>query len=571
MGRFVVRKIRSWSLSFPILAVGVFAAMVWFAPAAYGWGGGHNTQAKMVVDGLPEEIKDFLGEQNCKDIIGGPNAYCGFPDAPRMKEELLGKEALAEFKRMKLDAGSLHSSYNAAVAFDLLCMAFAEKNPKHAAVWVGALTHTIGDNTAHLALTAYVGAFGPFKFNPKMANGYGDLSAIDQTGFGRNKVKELMGSYKPQMIADNPEDALFNLIVNSCEMQDYGDQKEARLAGTYNPLGEKETISEDSVAAMAELGAHGSQKILDAVVTAWEFAKRKKTVALNAELMKKGDVKIEEYCNAKPLASDTVYDGTLDSNPSGSAVGVLLENSTVMGFARFGYTGCVYLAQTMRCFKEASVPYLPLDIRKVEKDGLPSPDKMPALVLSSGGYEWQGRPFITKYIKDGGKVIWIGGRDKGLLGKLSASLKPADTKLLPVGMDYEDSKHEGAAAVARVSVKFLDEFAKQLGSEPLKFVNNPNTSGWTTPHCDLQIVSDDADIKMLAAVTDGKDTMNIAAALMENGKARHVFLPMYLLLPYILTTDKPKDFAKMTFDSLGKKVMLTSVKMLVPDLMPKEK
>jgi hypothetical protein len=196
---------------------------------------------------------------------------------------------------------------------------------------------------------------------------------------------------------------------------------------------------------------------------------------------------------------------------------------------------------------------------------------MPALVLSSGGYEWQGQPFITQYIKAGGKVVWIAGRDKGLLGKLSASLKPADRKLLPVGMDYEDAKHEGAAAVARVSVKFLDEFAKQLGSAPLKYVNNPNTSGWTTAHCDVQVVSDDADIKMLVAVTDGKDTMNIAAALMENGKPRHVLLPMYLLLPYTLTTDQPKDFAKMTFDSLGKKVMLTSVRMLVPELVPEGK
>lgn len=36
--------------------------------------------------------------------------------------------------------GALHSDLNAAVAFDMLCLAFAEKEPKHAAVWMGALT-----------------------------------------------------------------------------------------------------------------------------------------------------------------------------------------------------------------------------------------------------------------------------------------------------------------------------------------------------------------------------------------------------------------------------------------------
>lgn len=571
MDKIYACKIRSWGFSGLLPVAVAFVAMAWCAPAAYGWGAGHSTQAQMVVDGLPKEIRDFLGDQNCKDIIGGPNAYCGFPDNPQMKEELLGKEALAEFKRMKMTAGALHEDVNAAVAFDLLCMAFAEKNPKHAAVWVGALTHAMGDNTCHMAQTAYVPVICRFK-NIKCSEGYSDLSSVMSTEFGKKKLKELMAGYKPKAIATDPDDALVKLVFSTVESQDHGAQMQSGLCATFNVSKDpsKPGVPEEGITAMAQSGEYGSKGILDAVVTAWQFAKDGKKVELTDEQIKKGRALSEKFCATKPLANDSIFVGTLDSKPEGAAVGVLLENSTYMGSANFMYCGCVVLSQVMRAFQEAKVPYLPLDLRKVVKDGLPPVDKMPVLVISTGGYNWQQDVF-TKYVKAGGKILCIAGRDSGLLGKLSASLKDADRKLLPVGVDYEDAKHEGEKAVARVSVKFLEEWGKEIGADPMKFVNNPNTAGWTTQHCDVQIVSADPDLKVLAAVTDGEKTMNIAAALLEKGKARHVFIPQYLLLPFVLSHDETMDFAKPTFDSTGKKIILSSAKMLAPELMAKEK
>jgi hypothetical protein len=78
-------------------------------------------------------------------------------------------------------------------------------------------------------------------------------------------------------------------------------------------------------------------------------------------------------------------------------------------------------------------------------------------------------------------------------------------------------------------------------------------------------------VKPLIAVTAGADTMNIGAALLEDGKARHVFLPQYVLLPFALSDDQTIDFGHPTFDSVGKKILLTSVRMLAPELMPKNK
>lgn len=562
--------------------VSVVLVLLLSAPCAYGWGSGHCTQAQMVMDGLPQEIKDFLGEQNCKDIVGGKEAYCGFPDSPRVTEELLGKAALDELIRLGnfkvidgkkvAHSGALHQDVNAAVAFDLLCMAFAEKDPKHAAVWIGCVIHTMGDNTCHLAQTAYGGVIARMKI--KAGPGLYDLSSMTATELGRKKLKDAMAGYKPKMLGENPDDVLVKLVLSTAESQNYGAKKESGLSAAWN-LDEdgKPNVTEEGLDAMADLGAYGAKGILDAVVTAWEFAKAGKKVALNDELIKKGRELSRKFVDSKPLSDDSIYVGTLDSKPAGPAVGVLLENSTYMGSARFSYIGCVVLSQIMRCYKEANVPYLPLDIRKVEKDGLPDVDKMPVLVLCSGGFYVNdvARGAFAKYVKDGGKLVWIGGTDKGMLGKLSKSLKDADRELLPVGVDYEDAKGEGAKAVARVKVQYLAEFADALGKEPLKFVNNPNTAGWTTARCNLQIVADDKDVKPLVAVTDGSKTMNIAAAVVEGGKARHVFLPQYLLLPFVLSQDQTMDFARPTLDSVGKKIILTSTRMLAPDLTLKEK
>ena len=236
--------------------------------------------------------------------------------------------------------------------------------------------------------------------------------------------------------------------------------------------------------------------------------------------------------------------------------------AAVMGRARFGYCGAVLLGQIMRTLREGGVPYAALDIRAVERKGLPLVSQMPVLVVVSGGFYAVKEP-LDKYVAAGGKLLWIGGCDQGLLGQLSRSLKPAAPNLLPVSNKYEDANRE---VVAKVSIRFLNEFERSLGKAPWTFVNNPNTFGWTTPRCGLQVASGAGDIKALAAVSDGADTMTIAAALSEKGTVRHVFLPQYLLLPYTLTTDPPMDFSKPSLDSVGRKIVLGSVEMLSPEL-----
>ncbi len=546
----------TWDLRRAIFALTALAVLG-CSTTAYGWGSGHLTQARMLKDALPKEIVDYIPADLWPKIL---REYCEYPDNySKLTEDLIGKDAVEYLKRNTLGSIGPQGAHDSTICFVLLSRAFRDNNPSRAAVWMGCLVHAIGDHYSHTALNAYLWEVRHYKI--KCAGGLGDLSQLEATQAGLDKLKKAMEGYTPKSMSDDPAVTLKKMMTMIYTGQDFAAQRQCRMAAAYN-VNEKPEVLDDAMAAMAELGAVGVQMTADAVVSAWEYAKQKKPVELNDKLIAQAEKACQEFFESKPLAHDTVYEGTLDSHPAGPVVGVLVEPSKTPGYAEFGYCGCVFQASIMRTLRAANIPYVALDIRKVVKDGLPAVDKMPVLVISSGSYDFS-EPAFKKYADSGGRFLWFGGRDKGLLGKLSATLKPANRNVLPVSMTYCDPNQK---IVDKVAIAFAGAMAKPLGAEPLKFVNNPNIAGWTTPRCELQVLSEDPDIQMLATVSDGKETMSIGAALVEGGKARHIFLPVYLLVPFTLSKEQTMDFSKPTLDGVGTKIVLTSIGMLAPDL-----
>ena len=547
-------NVRSALLAPALLTICILS---WSTTAAYGWGCGHLTQARMLKDVLPKEIVDYIPADLWPKVL---REYCEYPDNySKLTEELIGKDAVEFLKKPTLPSTGRDGAHDSTVCFVLLSRAFRDNNPSHAAVWMGCLVHAVGDHYSHVALNAYLWEIRHYKI--KVAGGLGDLSQLEATQAGMDKLKKAMEGYTAKSMSDDPAVTLKKMMTMIYTGQDFAAQRQCRMAVTYN-VNEKPEVLDDGLAAMAELGASGVQMTADAIVSAWEYAKQKKPVELDDKLIAQAEKECQEFLQTKPLEHDTVYEGTLDSHPAGAAVGVLVEPSRTPGYAEFGYCGCVFQASIMRTLRAANIPYVALDIRKVVKDGLPSVDKMPALVICSGSYDFS-EPTFKKYADSGGHFLWFAGRDKGLLGKLSAALKPGNRNVNPVSMTYCDPNQK---IVDKVSIAFLGELAKPLGAEPFKYVNNPNIAGWTTPICNLQVVSDDPDIKTLATVSDGKETMNLGAVLVEGGKAKHIFLPVYLLVPFTLSKEQTMDFSKPTLDSVGNKVVLTSIQMLAPEI-----
>lgn len=533
-------------------------AVAWCAVPAWGFGVGHADQAELVMSVLPKDVVDFFGPELRQKIV---REYSHYPDSVgQFKDETyaaFGPQAAELLRRHGIQSGNALHDHETSMALCLVLLnrALLDKNPQRAAIWTGSLIHLVGDNASHITLMAYLSQISRFQI--KVAPGVADFSTAAQDPLGRQQIRRLMDGFTPHTIGGEPDESIRKMITLMYEGMDYAAQRDSRIGGSFNP-----TYREDALLAMSELGAWGAQRAADAIVTAWGYARQGKALELKAETIKKAGEECRAFLASKPLEHDTVYAGTLDSRPAGRAVGVLVEPSSVMGRARFGYCGAVHLAMIMRELRREDVPYRPIDIRVVEKDGLPPADQVPLLVVCSGGFYCSPDPF-KKYVDAGGRLLWIGGRDKGLLGKLSSALQPANARIAPVSAKYEDPNKE---VVARVSISFAGELGRAVGAEPMRFVNNPNIGGWTTPHCDLQIVSTDPNIRVLATVSDGTETMNVAAALVENGKARHVFLPVYLLVPFVLSKDHTTNFSQPTLDSVGQKIIETSVKMLAAEM-----
>jgi hypothetical protein len=541
------------------LAVLALLAAGCCAGRAYGWGSGHATQAQMVIDALPAEIRAFFPPDLQRRIV---QVYCMYPDTARTFDEaLLGRETVAELERVqKLTTGRLlHDDISVALSMALLSKSFAERDPARAAVWLGSLIHTIGDDGCHLPLLAYASEIA--RFNVKKSKGLSDLSQIAEAKGGREKLKALMAGFKPRIVSEDPAEAVRKLIVLTYRQMDHGAQRQSRLTASFTAQ-VPAAARDDAAAALAELGAEGARHIVDAALTAWRFAQQQRPVELTAELIQKGREEGAAFCAAKPLENDSVYAGIFGPRPEGPAVGVVVEPSTFMGRSSFSYGGAVTLAQVVRALRTTGIPCVVLDSRRVEQEGLPSAESLPAVVVCAGSFYCSQEPF-RKYTAAGGRLLWIGGRDKKLLGKLSDALKPADPAILPVSMTYGDPN---TAVVARVTVSFLGELQPPLGKAPLAFVNNPNLGGWMTPKCGLQVDATAPDIRPLASVSDGTTSMTVAGALVESGRPRHIFLPEYLLVPFVLSRDDTLDFSKPEFDRVGRAILLTSIRMLVPEL-----
>ena len=90
-----------------------------------------------------------------------------------------------------------------------------------------------------------------------------------------------------------------------------------------------------------------------------------------------------------------------------------------MNDAMLGYEDRVLSAGICRSMSTAKRSYATLDVRTVLAQGLPSPQRMPVLILSATGlrnYAWLKvgdlNAKLQTYLDAGGRVLWIGGDAK---------------------------------------------------------------------------------------------------------------------------------------------------------------
>jgi len=250
-----------------------------------------------------------------------------------------------------------------------------------------------------------------------------------------------------------------------------------------------------------------------------------------------------------------------DSQP---AIGVLVEPSVTMNVAHFSFGAKLITASAARSMRLAGIPFRLVDVRRLEEGSALNSAQTPVLVVCAGpmNVSKEARDALAIYLTAGGRFLWIGGEHGGLLGNLSESLFKADPAMLPVASQY--GQDTPVAETARF--RFLAEFKEALGDQPYRFVHNPNTkAGWQVPRCPY-LLRPSEGVTVLAEMHLPDKTVPIAGVWRsEDGKAKAIFIPEYLIAPYVLSEeDTIPDLSRPTLDKVGSRMLSAALAMLRP-------
>jgi|GEM_PF-569504 len=549
------------------------------------WGPGHDDVNRLALTITPAELKGLLGGEYQAKFVNLSHAPDDFTPWEELKYITISHDDLAFLKLHGCKSPfylHAHRFPGPIINFILIVRAMRDKNPERMAMWMACLMHTCADEVScnHESLIEYItyaldpsGKQGGFKI--KCGDGIGlDFADVARTEEGVRIIQALLKGYQPAVFSEDSQEAILKLRERRLEAGTFMTRRAAPIATTYG-LNASEEIRRNGMKALAELGIYGVKSGMDAIMTAWKLAQAGQEPELTPEFLQRCQREYQSQENKwfenKPLDDDSVYwgllEGALKDKP---AVGVLIEPSFTYPEAKLYFGSSVITASIMRTLKNGGVPYRPVDLREMEKKGLPSPALMPALIIYAGNYgvSKQGRENLRIYTQTGGRLIWIGGKyDRQLFDVLSNSLKEADEKLLPVSRkNGQNNLH----IINKLRILFQGPFQEALGDRAYSFTHNPDTkAGMHKPQCFYKVEPQLPGIHILAELKTDETVLNIAAALMDDkGKALCVFVPEYLIAPYLLSDETSMaDPSKLELDSVGKKILFSSLRMMVPDIL----
>jgi len=557
---------RAWHL------FGLFSVALLASRLAWGWGSGHDPLNHLAVEVMPSEIRQLLGDEYAAKVVTWSHTPDDFTPWTKLTRVTIAPDDLAVLAAHGLKHPyALHSHRGQAVNFILLVRAFKARSPERAALWMACLLHTFADEAAsnHDPLIHFMTYAFRAGYAMRMGDGIGlDFGNIARTPEGKAIIRDLLKDVRPKPLCDQPREALLKVMMAGLEGNAYMTQRGAPVAATYALDASADTRSK-GIVALAELGIYGVQHAADAIVTAAALAAAGKMPELTDDVEKEYQRRRAEFVRRRPLAHDSLFADLLKGGTTDQpAVGALIEPSVSMNQAKLGFSAKLIMASVMRTLANADVPYRPVDVRTMEATGLPAPQAMPVLVVCAGGFHVSsaGRQHLKAYVDAGGRLLWIGGEHRGQLGALSQSLVRVDEALLPVSPRYG----KDSPALKKARVRFRDAFAEALGDKERRFTHNPNTrAGWQKPLCRYAIRPAAARVRVLAELRVDDRVVPIAGlSTNAEGKPQHVFLPEYLVSPYLLSDQTSiADPSKPVLDAVGEKVLLASLRLLAPALL----
>ena len=538
----------------------------------YAWGSGHYDVNRIALDRLPVEMKALLSPDNRKDFVKDakvPDDFTPWSEYEKKKGKVITPNDLATLSKYKIKTPyALHSATGQAVNYVLLYRALKDRDGDRIAFWGACLAHTLADEVAcnhdpliHYLSYAFKGGYG-MKFGKAGMLDFGELC---RTPEGDALAVKALNAVPLLLLGDDPQEVLVEIMLHGLKANRFMTERSIIIASAFDPDAGDGALA-DSQFAMAELGAFGVRAWLEVITTAWALINESKPVpVLTPEILANYKARHTKFVTARPLKADALYAPwlKLQAETGVPAVGVVVEPSTTMNRGGLSFGGRFLASAILRELHKSKIPFRVIDAREPEQD-LDAGSTSMVILCSGKFHNYELVRALKSYTNAGGHLLLIGGEHRGLLGPLSQALIKADPATLPVTSGYGQKNLE---FIDRIRVRFSGSLVEEIGKEALPFIHNPDTkAGWQKPKCPYRLKEDfGADIEPLAKIELDGENQIVAAVYRPDGNACFVFIPEYLIAPYLLT-DEPEfsNPAQPQLDRIGSKVLLAALHLLLP-------
>ena len=529
--------------------------------ALLAWDVEHDEVAQLVGESLPPEIKaqfDF-------DDFGVLMGYCHFPDMTEWEprrfrnlddlEPLVGAEDRAIIAAQGFHGYWMHTEVGKATFMALMARAFGRCEHRKAAFYLSAISHPIGDESAlnHptiLNFVQYCRYEGVDFGAKKVESGAKNVFGFRSDGGVVRRVREKLKGYRPSVPAGDFQAQQLELCVRAVDQASVAAEQEAAIA-----FGK----GEDPVEALADLVAMQVRAIVDVAWTCWvnrspaaplpyadfkaRFGREAKKAAARIDASRQGVFR-------------DLFDATKNpASPKGS-VAIVCEALALRSGGVQSYVGRLVLGACGRTLRKLGYAVCAYDYGKLRVGEL-DVARTPTLIVAAGQDDPGERmaAVLTAYRRAGGRLVYICGQnptgaprpgDSRDITGLGSLINARKSEELPVSPGWHRA---GACPDWR-------KMAVEIGSCRYPLKRDANGDGYAKPICCFEIslpqgVCPPSDgVCPLAMVDNGTSRFCVAA---RQGKV--VWLPVYLLSPFLFSDDTALDFGALTLDSFGEKVL----------------
>lgn len=538
--------------------VAFFLASMALTPAR-AWDVEHDVVAQLTGEFLPADIKACFTFADFGVLL----EHCHYPDECAFRKyhslddigEIVGPaDKMVLSQQGFRNAGWLHRERGRGTAFALLARAFANGEHAKAAFWLSVLTHAVSDESAlnHPPLLQFV-QYSRFegvdyairKVEPEAKN----VFSFRTDGPVVRKVRERLRGYSSQVPEGDFTAVTRHFIADAVRQADVA----ARLEGTiaFAPRAEAEEALADLVAMQVKI-------LVDMAWTAWRL--RDPAAPLP-------DAGFDDVCATRMDAltrtvdpgRQSVFAGVFDMSkdppkPKGT-IGFVCEPYAMFARGRLSYVGRMLTASATRTLRDHGWAARGIALADLAAKGLPPPSDVPVVFVSLGPCRLLPEEVeaFRRYRAAGGRLIAVGGADANNVTGLRDLMERHADDEVPVSSKWGMQNEK---LWKGMSVSFAPGFGA-CGAGPFPLVRNPNIDGFCKPYASFAF-KPAAAVEPLAYLDNGRGRLLVAARA-----GNVVWLPEYLLMPFLFSHDTTLDWQAMRLDSFASKVLLSALTSLV--------